>query len=64
MDVLRVLSSPDIDVRRKALNLAMDMVSSKNVEEVVTLLKKELQKSLSEEYEKVRLERLENDAQC
>jgi coatomer subunit beta len=53
MDVLRVLTSPDIDVRRKTLKLAMDMVSSKNVEEVVTLLKKELQKSLNEEYEKV-----------
>lgn len=53
MEILRVLSSPDIDVRRKALGLAMEMVSSKNVEEVVMLLKKELSKTLDEQYEKV-----------
>lgn len=53
MEILRVLSSPDIDVRRKALDLALEMVSSKNVEEVVLLLKKELSKTLDEQYEKV-----------
>ena len=52
MEILRVLSSPDLDVRRKALELAMDMVSSKNVEEVVMLLKKELAKTVDEQYEK------------
>jgi len=52
MEILRVLSSPDLDVRRKALTLAMDMVSSKNVEEVVLLLKKELSKTVDEQYEK------------
>lgn len=52
MEVLRVLSSPDIDVRRKALGIAMSMVSSKNVEEVVLLLKKELSKTVDQEYEK------------
>lgn len=52
MEILRVLSSPDIDVRRKALSLAMEMVSSKNVDEVVMLLKKELQKTVDEQYEK------------
>jgi coatomer subunit beta len=46
MEVLRVLSSPDIDVRRKALDIAIDMVSSKNVAEVVLLLKKELSKTV------------------
>ena len=53
MEILRVLSSPDIDVRRKALSLALEMVSSKNVEEVVMLLKKELSKTIDEQYEKV-----------
>lgn len=53
MEILRVLSSPDIDVRKKALNLALEMVSSKNVEEVVLLLKKELSKTIDEQYEKV-----------
>lgn len=52
MEVLRVLSSTDIDVRRKALDIALDMVSSKNVEEVVLLLKKELSKTVDQEYEK------------
>lgn len=52
MEILRVLSSPDLDVRRKALEIAMEMVSSKNVEEVVMLLKKELGKTVDEQYEK------------
>ena len=52
MEILRVLSSPDIDVRKKALELAMDMVSSKNVDEVIMLLKKEVQKTVDEQYEK------------
>ncbi|KAF1356960.1 adaptin N terminal region-domain-containing protein [Delphinella strobiligena] len=52
MEILRVLSSPDLDVRRKALSIALDMVSSKNVEEVVLLLKKELTKTVDEQYEK------------
>ncbi|CAO3579022.1 unnamed protein product [Absidia cylindrospora] len=52
MDLLQVLSSPDIDVRRKSLNIAMDMVSSRNVQEVVLVLKKELVKTHDQEYEK------------
>lgn len=52
MEILRVLSSTDIDVRKKALGIALDMVSSKNVEEVVLLLKKELSKTVDQEYEK------------
>ncbi|KAL4916191.1 adaptin N terminal region-domain-containing protein [Aspergillus aurantiobrunneus] len=52
MEILRVLSSPDIDVRRKALGIALEMVSSKNVEEIVMLLKKELTKTVDEQYEK------------
>lgn len=52
MEILRVLSSPDIDVRRKALSIALEIVSSKNVEEIVMLLKKELSKTVDEQYEK------------
>ena len=52
MDILRVLSSPDLDVRKKALELSLEMISSKNVEEVVMLLKKELSKTMDEQYEK------------
>ena len=56
MEILRVLSSPDIDVRKKALDLALEMISSKNVEEVVLLLKKELSKTIDEQYEKVQFQ--------
>ena len=52
MEILRALSSTDLDVRRKALSIAMEMVSTKNVEEVVLLLKKELSKTVDQEYEK------------
>ena len=40
MDILRVLSAPDLDVRRKTLHLALDLVSSRNVEEMVMFLRK------------------------
>ncbi|KAL9109370.1 MAG: hypothetical protein Q9227_006000 [Pyrenula ochraceoflavens] len=52
LEILRVLSSTDLDVRRKALTIALEMVSSKNVEEVIMLLKKELAKTVDEQYEK------------
>jgi coatomer subunit beta len=55
MEILRVLSSPDIEIRRKVLDLALELVSSKNVDEVVSLLKKELSKTVDEsQYEKAR----------
>lgn len=34
MDILRVLATPDLEVRKKTLQLALDLVSSRNVEEV------------------------------
>lgn len=46
MDLLRVLASPDMDIRRQALGVAMQMVSSRNVEEVVLFLRKELLKTV------------------
>lgn len=52
MEILRILSSPDIDVRRKALDLALEMISSRNVEDVVGLLQKELAKTVEDSYEK------------
>ncbi|ANB12107.1 Sec26p [Sugiyamaella lignohabitans] len=47
MDILLVLSSPDLDVRRKALELALSMVTSKNVDDVVRLFKKDLAKTVN-----------------
>lgn len=52
MDILWVLASPDIGVRRKSLNIAMDMVSARNVTDVVGFLKKELVKTVDGGYEK------------
>ncbi|KAJ7273107.1 coatomer protein [Mycena rebaudengoi] len=52
MDVLQVLSSADMDVRRKAINIVLSMTSSKNVEDVVLFLKKQLQKTQETEFEK------------
>ena len=36
-------SSPDMEVKRKAMGIALEMVTSRNVEEVVLFLKKQLQ---------------------
>lgn len=51
MDILRVLATPDLEVRKKALNLAMDLVSSRNIEEMVLVLKKEVSKTHNVEHE-------------
>jgi coatomer subunit beta len=53
MEILRVLSSPDIDVRNKALEIALKLVTSRNVEQVISLLKKDLIKTVEQDYEKV-----------
>jgi coatomer subunit beta len=45
--------SPDMDVRRKAISIALDMVSSRNAEDVVLFLRKELLKTLDGQFEKV-----------
>ena len=34
MDILRVLSATDLEVRKKTLHLAYELVSSRNIEEV------------------------------
>jgi len=46
--------SADIEVRRKATSIALGMTSSRNVEDVVSFFKKQLQKTQDQEdYEKV-----------
>ncbi|KII93074.1 hypothetical protein PLICRDRAFT_35248 [Plicaturopsis crispa FD-325 SS-3] len=52
MDVLQVLSSADMEVRRKAISIVLSMTSSRNVEEVVLFFKKQLQKTQEQEFEK------------
>ena len=55
LDLLGVLSSPDMEVRKKCISIALSMVTSRNVEEVVDFLKKQLVKTIDSEYEKVGL---------
>lgn len=45
--------SPDMEVKRKALGVALEMVTSRNVEDVVLFLKKQLQSTMEQEYDKV-----------
>lgn len=45
MDILRVLASPDMEVKKKALSLALDLTTSRCVEEMVLMLKKEVAKT-------------------
>ena len=40
MDILRVLAAPDCEVRKKTLSLVLDLVSSRNIEDIVLVLKK------------------------
>lgn len=51
--MLKIASSPDLEVRRKAITISLAMVTSRNVEEVVMFLKKQLQRTMTEDYEKV-----------
>lgn len=46
--------SADMEVRRKATNIILSMTSSRNVEEVVQFLKKQLQKTQESDFDKVR----------
>jgi coatomer subunit beta len=43
-----------MEVRRKAINIVLSMTSSRNVEDVVLFLKKQLQKTQEQDFEKVR----------
>lgn len=52
LEILRILSAQDVDVRKKALDVTLQFVSSRNVEDVVKLLKKELKRTSSSEEEK------------
>lgn len=42
MDILRALSSPNIDISKKTLALAIDLVGPRNIEEVMQVLKREV----------------------
>lgn len=52
MDVLRALSSPNLDIRRKTLDIVLELITLRNVDEVVLVLKKEVVKTQSGDTEK------------
>lgn len=52
MDLLRLLTSPDLEVRQRVLELALAVTVSRNVEEVILVLKKELSKTLDQDFDK------------
>ncbi|KDQ63005.1 hypothetical protein JAAARDRAFT_168400 [Jaapia argillacea MUCL 33604] len=52
MDIIQVLSSADMEVRKKAISIVLSMVSSRNVEEVVLFFKKQLQRTQEADFEK------------
>jgi vesicle coat complex subunit len=53
MHLSYILLSADMEVRRKALSIVLSMTSSRNVEEVVMFLKKQLQRTQEQEFDKV-----------
>ncbi|KAJ8421241.1 hypothetical protein Cgig2_028191 [Carnegiea gigantea] len=52
MDILRALSSPNVDIRRKTLDIALELITPRNVDEVVLMLKKEVVKTQGADLEK------------
>ncbi|KAL8133641.1 coatomer subunit beta-1-like [Apium graveolens] len=52
MDVLRALSSPNTDIQRKTLDIVLELITPKNINEVVLTLKKEVMKTQGGELEK------------
>jgi len=52
MDVLRALSTPNHDIRRKTIDIALELITPKNIDQVVMMLKKEVVKTQSGEHEK------------
>lgn len=52
MDVLRALSSPNLDIKRKTLDIALELITPRNIDEVVMTLKKEVVKTQNKDLEK------------
>lgn len=51
LDILRVLSTPNITICKKTLSLTVDLVSPRNIEEVMLLLKREVIRAQETEME-------------
>jgi len=51
IELLQALSSPNMDIRRKCLDVALSLVTKKNIDEVVQILKKEVVKTQQKDSE-------------
>lgn len=51
MDILRALSSPNIDICKKTLSLTIDLIGPRNIEEVMQVLKREVVKAQGSDLE-------------
>jgi coatomer subunit beta len=49
MDVLRALSTPNHDIRRKTIDIALELITPNNIDQVVMMLKKEVVKTQKHE---------------
>jgi len=45
MDILRAVSSPNLDIQKKTLDITLDLVNVRNIDDVVSVLKKEVMKT-------------------
>lgn len=52
MDILRALGSPNMDIRKKVLDIALSLVSPKSIDEVVSVLRKEIIKTQQQDQDK------------
>lgn len=52
LEILRILSSPDIDIKKRAIEISLELISSRNVDDVLKLLKKELTKTIDSDADK------------
>ena len=52
MDILRALGSANLDIRKKTLDITLDLVSPATIGEVMQVLKKEISKTTGEDGEK------------
>ena len=51
LEITRTLSAPNLDIKQKTLDIALDLVSPKNIEQLILVLKKEISKTQSNEEE-------------
>lgn len=52
MDILRALASPNIDICKRTLEITIDLVSSRTIDEVMQLLKREVVRTRSSDMER------------